>query len=198
MQDDRPSGRDGDDLVAGERQVSPAFDLFETGAYALDKARSTPEGSFYELLTAVLMAALTFEAALNHAGMQVWGDESARWTAIEKARPLDKFRAIAEQVGFDFDPGARPFQTVSQLVGIRNDIAHGKPESFNAQVPRAVAHADGGFHGVKGLSPRWEQACTVEFAGRALDDVDDLIGRLSKHVGMTSPIHFGHYSGWAG
>jgi hypothetical protein len=186
------------DTVWAHRDSAPAFELSETARYALEKATDKPEGSFYELLTAVLLSALTFEAVLNQVGAHVWGQESAMWAAIEKARPMDKFQAIAEQARFRFDAGARPYQTVDAVMKLRNDLAHGKPEHFEADVPRAIAHDNPGFHHVPGLSPKWEQACTHEFAGRAVEDVEALSDALCEHIGMPSPIHFGGTSGYAG
>lgn len=179
------------DIVQAERSVAPAFELSSTAQYALEKAATTPEGSFYELLTAVLMSALAFEAALNQAGVHVWGEKSARWAAIERSSPMDKFAAIAEEVGFAFSTGARPYQTVDYLIRVRNDIAHGKPMRYKAAIARSVADANPGFHQVPKLSPRWEQACTPAFAGRAMQDVEALSDALCEHIGMPSPIHFG-------
>ena len=174
-----------------ERHVSPAFDLYATGRYALEKAQSTQEGSFLELLTAVLMAALAFEAFLNEAGQHVWGAKSAIWAAVERRDPLSKFKAIAEHVRFDAEAGERPLQTVGLVCRLRNDIVHAKPEFFRAQIPAKVAEAAPMLAGVEGVSSEWEMACTVGFAERALKDVAQLTDQLSNRIEMTNPLYIG-------
>ncbi len=89
--------------ASAHRQFTPAFTLFSTARYALVKACRTQEGSALELLTAVLMLGLTFEAFLNQVGENVWGTSSDVWAAVERLRPMDKLKAIAEQVGFSVD-----------------------------------------------------------------------------------------------
>lgn len=178
-------------VVSVTRDVTPAFDLCATGRYALDKAQTTKEGSFLELLTAVLMAALTFEAFLNQAGLRVWGGESAIWRAIERRHPMAKLEAIEEQVGFRLDPGQRPLQTVATVCRLRNDIVHARPRHFEAEIPESVAAETPMLAGVKEVSPEWEMACTREFAQKALDDVTEVAEAVSERIGMTNPLHFG-------
>ena len=162
-----------------------------TAQYALAKVGATDRGSFHELLTAVLMSALAFEAALNQAGEYVWMDEPEIWAAIEAASPMSKFAAISEQVHFKFEKGARPYQTVAELMRLRNDIVHGKPEHFSAQVPRALRTDRDSWHTVMGLSAKWEQACDEAFVLRALEDVVSLVDALCTQIGMPSPMHVG-------
>lgn len=181
--------------ASAHRQFTPAFTLFSTARYALVKARRTQEGSALELLTAVLMLGLTFEAFLNQVGENVWGTSSDVWAAVERLRPMDKLKAIAEQVGFSVDLGVRPAQTVSQICRYRNGIVHGKPQEFRASVPRKVAIDNPFFAGVEGLSPEWEQACTPEYVERAISDLDALTDALSKRVGMANPLHVGDFAG---
>lgn len=178
-------------MVSLERHVSPAFDLYATGSYALEKAKSTREGSFLELLTAVLMAALAFEAFLNEAGQRVWGAQSAVWAAVERRDPISKFRAVAEHVGFEAEAGERPLQTVGIVCRLRSDIVHAKPEFFRAEISAAVAESAEMLAGVEGVSSKWEMACTVAFAERALEDVVQLTDQLSNCIDMTNPLHVG-------
>lgn len=159
------------------------------------KARRTQEGSALELLTAVLMLGLTFEAILNQLGENIWGASSDVWAAVERLRPMDKLKAISEQIGFSVDLGVRLAQTVSQICRHRNGIVHGKPQTFRASVPRQVAIDNPFFAGVKGLSPDWEQACTPEYVEGAISDLEALTDALSKRVGIANPLHVGDFAG---
>jgi hypothetical protein len=189
---------DGDRLVSAKRRVTPAFTLYSTCRYALEKAQRTDEGSFLELLTANLMAALTFEAYLNQAGVHLWGSDSAVWAAVERLSPMAKLKAIAEQSGFSLDLGARPAQTVAELCQFRNAVAHGKPEFLEAEIPARVAAQGLSFPQAEALVTPWERICTPEFVTRALGDLEELTDALAAHIGMLNPLHVGGLSEWDG
>lgn len=185
-------------LVSAHRDFTPALRLFSTARYALEKARRTQEGSALELLTAVLMLGLTFEAFLNQAGEAVWGASSEIWAAVERLSPMDKLKAIAEQVAFPVDVGTRPVQTVSKICCFRNDIVHAKPRQFRASVPRQVTVDNPLLTGVDGLSPEWEQACTSAFVERGISDLESLTDSLSKYLAISNPLHIGDSAGASG
>lgn len=189
---------DGDNLVSAFRNVEPAFTLFSTARYALEKVRRTDEGSFLELLTANLMAALTFEAFLNKAGQFAWGADSEVWAAVERLSPIAKLKAIAEKCDFQVDLGCRPAQTMIEVCRFRNDVAHGKPEFLEAQLPRDVIGAGLAFPSAEGVTADWERKCSLAFAQRALEDLESLTDELSQHIGITNPLEMGGMRGWSG
>jgi hypothetical protein len=189
---------DGDRMVSAHRRVTPAFTLYSTCCYALEKAQRTDVGSFLELLTANLMAALTFEAFLNQAGVHLWGSESAVWAAVERLAPMAKLNAIAEQSDFSLDLGARPAQAVAELCQFRNAVAHGKPEFLEAEIPARVAAEGLSFPRAEVLVTQWERVCTPEFVTRALSDLEELTDALAEHIGMVNPLHVGGLSQWSG
>lgn len=189
---------DGDGLVSAERDVQPAFDLFGVARNALCNAKDKEEGSLLELLTAILMASLAFEAVLNQLGEHVWGGDSAIWASVERSSPVEKLKAIAEKTGFTVDLGSRPAQTLRDVVRFRNDVVHAKPQHFEARVPRAVVEAGLLSGRVEELSARWELQRTVDFAERALTDLSDLAGSLAAHIGVPHPFQIGGSAGWTG
>lgn len=189
---------DGDRLVSAHRHVTPAFTLYSTARYALEKVQRTDEGSFLELLTANLMAALAFEAFLNQAGGFLWGASSEVWSAVERLGPMPKLRAIAEQAKFTLDASTRPVQTIAEVCRFRNAAAHGKPEFLEAEIPRDVAAAGLSFPRADALAAEWEQDCTPEVVNRVLADLEELTDNLSEHIGMLNPLHVSGISDWNG
>ena len=189
---------DGDRLVSAHRHVTPAFTLYSTCRYALEKAGRTDEGSFLELLTANLMAALAFEAFLNQAGAFIWGATSEVWAAVERLGPMAKLRAIAEHAKFDLDASTCPVQTIAQVCRFRNAVAHGKPEFLEAEIPRDVAAAGLSFPSAEALVTEWEQDCTSQHVKRVLADLEQLTDSLSEHIGMLNPLHVSGMSDWGG
>jgi hypothetical protein len=188
---------DRDKFVPVFRNVEPAFTLYSTGRYALEKAQRTEESSFLELLTANLMAALAFEAFLNTAGQFLWGTGSEVWAAVERLSPIAKLKAIAEQCGFDIDLSRRPAQTMIDVYGFRNEVAHGKPQLLEAKVPRGAVGVGLPFPKTEGVTTKWEQQCTVEFAERALDDLQNLTDELSELIGFLNPLDTEGMRGWS-
>jgi hypothetical protein len=180
-----------DKKVRAVRTVAPAHALFSTGRYALEKAQRSDDWAFLELLTANLMAALAFEAFLNHVGLYRWGDASEVRSAVERLGPIAKLKAIAEEYDFVVDLGSRPVQTMVELVRFRNAIAHGRTEFLEADLPHAMPPDGQPFPTANGFAAEWEQKCTPEFAQRALDDLLALTDQLADHVGITNPTHMG-------
>ena len=189
---------DGDRLVSAHRHVTPAFTLYSAARYAVEKVQRTDEGSFLELLTANLMAALAFEAFLNQAGEFLWGAPSEVWVAVERLGPMTKLRAIAEHAKFALDVGARPVQTIAEVCRFRNAVAHGKPEFLEAEISREAAAAGLSFPNADALATEWEQDCTPEVVKRVLADLEELTDNLAEHIGMLNPLHVGGMSDWNG
>jgi hypothetical protein len=187
---------DEDRIVPVVRTVAPAHTLFSTARYALERAQKTEDRSFLELLTANLMAALAFEAFLNHVGEYRWGAESEVWSAVERLNPIAKLKAIAEECEFDIDLGTRPGQTLIEVCRFRNAVAHGRTVFLEAEIPRDALEAGLPFPSAESFVAEWEQKCTLAFAQRALDDLRDVTDKLADHVGITNPIHMGEMTEW--
>jgi hypothetical protein len=107
---------------------------------------------------------------------------------------MAKLASIEELAGMQFERGQRPMQTIARVTRLRNQIAHAKPEHFEAWVPGKTAEEVPLLAGVKGVSPEWELACTREFAQRALDDLDDVAETLCRVVGLSNPLHSGGFT----
>jgi hypothetical protein len=115
-----------------------AAHFYTLAAIAADKCH--PSDSALDALTAQIMAAVTAEAFLEEFAFCLCGPRRPERTTdltrvgailaqLENSRVqiADKYRIASELLpGDPFDPGHQPFQSFSQLIKLRNYLAHPK------------------------------------------------------------------------
>jgi hypothetical protein len=188
-------------LRNAKREVTPAFTLNKIGEYALKKAEETERGSQLELITALLMCALSLEAVLNHVGAHLFikeAEEPQIWDAVERVCPRKKPDAIAERCNLTLDFGARPFQDFGPMFKFRDNIVHAKTMHLIAeQVPLKMVEADGDLSEVPALQVPWECKCNVEIAKRWRESVYQMSDMLCTAAHCLDPIQIGGFSTWS-
>ena len=70
----------------------------------------------------MVFSAFSLEAFLNHIGDSLFDS----WSDLESLSPRGKLIVICERLGLKPKWHVQPWQTVPELVGFRNKIAHGK------------------------------------------------------------------------
>ena len=80
-------------------------------------------------MASLIVAAFKLEAYLNHIGQRIF----KCWDDLERLSPQEKLNVIAQKLGVQKDDIKRPFQTVSQLFHIRNEVAHDKSVSLQSE-----------------------------------------------------------------
>jgi hypothetical protein len=97
-----------------------ADDLLRTG-------REYPPGSGYCRNAAVVFAAFTIEACLNHIGERIcesWDNPKLKWKA--------KLETVTKKLGIEYDSKKPPFTAIDELLEFRDKLAHGRTEAFEA------------------------------------------------------------------
>lgn len=160
---------------SGSREVRTFVDLDHGASVMLMKAKSDERGSYYTLMSALLLTAFEFEAYLNHLGAK----SLPYWQEIESIRVMDKYSVLSKKFGLCPDFGRRPDQTLSRLFKFRNAIAHGK-----SQVVTETKEVDATVEPYE-LTPKahWEEFCTLENAERAREDIRRIIQDLHAKSG---------------
>src|SRR5262249_36383931 len=99
------------------------------------------------------------------------------WNDMESLSPLQKLHVLAEKLNVQFDPGARPYQTLAALVKFRNALAHGKTEKLN---PKPTIEDAERVAAVFDDRPQtnWELLCSPEYAERARTDLEQVVNQL--------------------
>jgi len=137
--------------------------LQNAGKYALEAAKNTMEGSFFNSLSAMLYSAFSLEAYLNHLG----NSEIQNWKQIERnTSPRQKLIMLVEKKGYNPDFTKRPFSTFDKVFLFRKMIVHGKTESIKVE---EVQDRD---FGDKPELPTtlWEESTTLDNAVIFVDD----------------------------
>ena len=139
-------------------------------------AKEREKGSYYTVMSSLLLRAFTFEAYLNHLGDKKTGF----WSHVESIRVMDKYGVLCRILAISPDFSRRPYQTVGALFKFRNSIAHGK--SVVLKNSKDVSSDDEPYQHI----PRaeWEEYSTIENAERAKEDISAVIVELHKAAGF--------------
>lgn len=95
------------------------LDTAEHFCAALDRKELV---SWYDLMACMATTALSVEAILNtfgHIAIKDFGD-------FEACTPLAKIRILCEELEIEFDKSRSPFNSILQLLKLRNKFAHPK------------------------------------------------------------------------
>jgi len=105
-----------------QRKVITYADFWRTSEVLLERAKASTEGSYFLLLATLAFLAFSLEAFLNHIGENLFDS----WPDLESLPPRGKIIVISERLGLKPNWNSQPWQTVPEIVGFRNKIAHGK------------------------------------------------------------------------
>jgi hypothetical protein len=164
----RPRGK-------GRAEIRTFVFLHGAALAALEQARSNPAYRVETCLHALVAAAFSVEAYLNHLGPKLF----RFWSRLERLSPLDKLAVILSELKYEADFGARPFQSVQLAFRARNLAAHAKTHTlrFSVRLPRDKE----GFP----IRPQTEleRLCTLAIAERVVADTGDAITRIHEMAG---------------
>lgn len=153
--------------------------LQHTAWHLLNFARTHETGSLLQLKAASVFCVFTFEAYLNHVGAQ----EIEFWGDIERISYRSKLSVVAKHLGFSFDSGARPFQTIWALCELRDSLAHGRTVRIDETV---VMTDEPSFDSMTRLL-RCEKL-TVEDVDRYFGDSRNTIERINASRNTPEPL----------
>lgn len=154
---------------------------------ALRRAQEQPEGSFYFNMMAAVFAAFTVEAFLNHLGQHKMKD----WKVFErKLGPREKLLLLEEVLHFSIDLGKRPFQSLHEMLSVRDALAHGK--TVTEEADRIVDNPED--ESALYPEPEWKGLCSPASVSRMVEDAELIVRDLSSKAGsrrnpFTSPGH---------
>ncbi len=86
------------------------------------------ENSYHQLLPALLLSYMAFEAFINYLGFillpELWNDEKTTFRGKGIEGKLKKI--VSELTGFSWEKDRSPYQRIKQLESFRDIVAHGK------------------------------------------------------------------------
>lgn len=164
--------------VSRSREVNMFGELSHANRILLDNATQENDGYFYELMSCLVFAAFKHEAFINHLGYAL----IPNWNELERERHTNKLNAIFNKLEISIDISRRPFQTLHDLFGARDQLAHGKPELLKHD----QLIESGSQEQMRRRKPltKWESLCTIEFAKRAYADTEEIAELLWTAAGF--------------
>jgi hypothetical protein len=150
--------------------------LYNAAYYALQVAKGTIDGRFFNFLTAMIFAAFSLEAYLNHLGTS----EFPNWAKFERNKsPKQKLEMLTAKRGYSPDFSKPPFSTFDQIFTFRKKIAHGKTE--RVEVEEIQERELGDQPDLPTTS--WEIETTLENAASFVEDAASMIRILHPIFG---------------
>ena len=144
---------------------------------ALKTAKAKQPGYFYFLMMAGVFASFTVEGYLNHLGQKRVRD----WTKYErKLGPYEKLLILRDLLNISLDFSSRPFQTLKNMLNLRNALAHAK--TTTERIDCLVDNP--GDEEVKYPQPDWKKLCEVKSVERMVEDAEKIVRYLSIKAGF--------------
>jgi hypothetical protein len=181
--------------ISKERTVRMDAELWHTSYCLLQAGKENPLGSDHQFRASLVFTAFALEAYLNHIG----GLEFKSWESLErKLSPENKLTLLCEHLGIVTDFSRRPWQTVGEILGFRNALAHGRSKPLTEFRQVSSDHYEPELHKI--LQADWEKFGTETNAARTREDVlaiGELLSTKSK-APSAFPFMFGLQSATAG
>lgn len=149
---------------------------WQSAKRALAVASEQQPGYLYFSMMAGVFAAFTVEAFLNHLGK----DALKSWEDVERKLGVrEKLLLLRDLRGWTIDEGARPFQSLRDMLQLRDALAHGKTvtvvtsEVLDQQPPDEVGWP----------KPKWVELASVASVQRFVDDAAAMVRHLGPLAG---------------
>jgi hypothetical protein len=113
-----------------ERTIYNYSYLYQAALFSFKQAKDKVEGRTYYYLISIVMLAYAFEAYLNHCGEKLID----HWEDIEKIKTINKFKILLKTLNINnLEKSKRPYQTVKDLIKVRNLLAHARTEILTSK-----------------------------------------------------------------
>jgi len=143
---------------------------------ALKKAQEQELGRFYFAMMAGVFAMFTVEGYLNHLGEKRVPD----WSELErKLGPREKLLLLRSSLHLSVDFDRRPFQTLTDMLRLRDAVAHGKTRT----VKSALVVSDPDDETAQYPQPDWKKLCSLGSVERMVEDAEKMVRHLCAQSG---------------
>lgn len=177
-------------FVVAQKTVYTVGYLRMVSWQALEAAKESERGSYYNLMASLVFSAFTIEAYLNHLGANV----IPFWSIIERnLSPAKKLEIIVVQLAKPIDYGCRPFQSFKSIFQLRDFLAHDRTEYLAEESIQFLSDGD------KPELPKakWQKQVTIENVQRYFDDTKEIIEYLHSASGLDfNPLHVPETADW--
>lgn len=143
-------------------------------------------GSFYHNLVALVFASLAVEGYLNYAGERLdpeaWKNERKYFSKAPYQGVTGKLKRVSELVALAWKPETEPLRSILELKGLRDLIAHAKPDRNEGTVDHPI---DTEYQYLTGdvLSKRISKSARID----GMRAVEQFVERLHSAARKTHP-----------
>ncbi len=145
----------------------------------LERAKKKEPGYYWDVMASLVFSAFTFEASLNHIGPKA----ISYWKELERLPMTNKLSILLEHLKLSPDFGKRPYQSLRQLYGLRNALAHGRDQELSFGPEERVID-DATFKAFDFVRSKPEELCTIEYAEAAYADMETIVVGLFEAAGL--------------
>jgi len=163
-------------IFEGSKEIRTYYDLNHGSDALIRIANEFPQGSYFTLMSSILLRAFALEAYLNDIGAKTF----VFWEEVDSIRVLDKYNLFCKHLKIDADYSKRPYQTLKELFKFRNEIAHGRSQLIN--VTKEVSSLEDPFDHIP--KPKWKEYCNLKNAERVKKDIEKIITELHERLGL--------------
>ena len=158
---------------------------------ALEHSKQHPTGSFYFNMMAATFAAFTVEGFLNDLGERKVAD----WSRLERRlAPKEKLLLLRQLLHLEVDKSRRPFQTLHDMLRVRDALAHGRTiETLSDEI---VANPND--ESASWPEPEWKKLCQPKSVARMVEDADLIVRDLNAQTGSNRDPFASPSGGWSG
>ena len=143
---------------------------------ALKKAQENQPGLFYFAMMAGVFATFTVEGYLNHLGQKRVRD----WNEFErKLGPREKLLLLREMLHLSVDISRRPFQTLRNMLRLRDALAHAKTLTVKSSNVVNDQNDENALY----PQPDWKKLCSLRSVERMVEDAEKMVRHLCKQSG---------------
>lgn len=115
--------------AVGQREYRPYDELRSISYYAIKRAESEIEGSFYEYIVSIVFDAFCIESYLNHLGVKKLLVHN--FIDFEQKSPNEKLMEISRELNILIDKRTLPFCHFDTIFDFRDSIVHAKTDTIN-------------------------------------------------------------------
>lgn len=98
-------------IFRGQREVKTFADLAHGAKVMIIKSEEEEKGSYYTIMSALLLTVFTFEAYLNYLGKK----RISFWSEIDSISVMHKYSVLCKDLSISPDFSLRPYQTLRAL-----------------------------------------------------------------------------------
>lgn len=164
--------------MSGEGKVTTYNWMIKSAKLALESARASSEGQFFNSMSVLIYSAFAMEAFFNHLGSHL----SENWESEERRiSKWQKFRNFNCQLNLNRDLDSRPYLSVFEAFNFRDSLAHGRTEEIKKEEVVEISDDEVQFCMI---SSKWMESCTLEKAEEIFADIKIVITEMYKESGL--------------